>query len=333
MRVLWTHNFDPAIPNNLVYVEKAAKAVGARNVDLHIEYLGNLRSFPQLLRARSWVRKEARKFDLVHAQYGSACAIATAAAVGVPKVLTLRGSDWNTNKSLFPLSNLHTRLASAFTKAALKRYDCVIPVSRRVAGELTRIAPDTYMSVIPSPVDLSQFVPIDRKQAKAKLGFPDCSEKWVLFNALDLRNPIKRFDLAKKAFEAAHSMHGNLRLRLATDLPHELVPLFVAACDVILCTSENEGWPNSIKEALACNVPFVSTDVSDLRDIAHDEPSCRVCAADAGLLARNLCEVVTGPAPENLRHHVVGMSLETIGGQLASTYQAVLARYRGGRSS
>jgi glycosyltransferase involved in cell wall biosynthesis len=171
-------------------------------------------------------------------------------------------------------------------------------------------------------------VPLDKRQAKALLGYPDCPEKWVLFNALSVKNPIKRCHLAKQAFEIDQARHGSLQLRLATDLPHDMLPLFTASCDVIVCTSENEGWPNSVKEALACNVPFVSTDVSDLRDIARNEPSCRICPPDPRVIAENICDVLKGPEPRNLRQYVLDMSLDAIGEKLVSTYEAVLRRHR-----
>ena len=182
------------------------------------------------------------------------------------------------------------------------------------------------VEVLPSPIDLSRFIPLDKREAKKRLGFPDSEEKWILFNSNDLRNPIKRFDLAEKAFEIAKSQHGHLRLRLATGLPHEEMPLFVAACDLIICASENEGWPNSIKEALACNVPFVATDVGDLQDIASIESSCRVCAADAELLADNICDVLAGPEPRDLREHVRHMSLDATCDRLISIYESVISK-------
>jgi glycosyltransferase involved in cell wall biosynthesis len=204
----------------------------------------------------------------------------------------------------------------------------VVSVSQRVAAELMRFAPDKLVTVLPSPLDLTRFVPLDRKEAKNILGFPNCTEKWILFNSLDLQNPIKRYGLAKQAFEIAKARHGNLRLRLATDLPHDVLPLFVASCDLIVCTSENEGWPNSVKEALACNVPFVSTDVSDLRDIASIEPSCRICPPDPQVIADNIGDVLAGPEPRDLRKYVSGMGLDAAGDKLISIYGSVLAQYR-----
>lgn len=328
MRVLWTHNFDPRVPNSGVFVHKAAEAIRARGVDLELEYLGNLRSVPQLLAARKRVRRMAANFDLVHAQFGSACALATSAVDSVPKVVTIRGSDWNVHRASRGFFYFHTRLASAFTRLSINSYDVVLSVSRRVAVELQRFAPSAHVEVSPSPVDLLRFVPRDKREARALLGYAGSEEKWVLFNSLRLHNPIKRFALAKQAFDLAQARCGNLRLRIASDLPHEQMPLFVAACDLILCTSDNEGWPNSVKEALACDVPFVATDVSDLRDIASIEPSCRVCPPDAEVIAANICDVLSAPAPHGLRRHVEGMSSDAISDQLIAIYEAALARTR-----
>src|SRR5207248_11006870 len=126
----------------------------------------------------------------------------------------------------------------------------------------------------------------------------------------------------------AHGTPGGRRLRHATELPHSAIEQFVAACDLILCTAEAEGWPNSVKEALAGDVPFVATDVSDLSVIAAQEPSCRVCPADARVIAANVCEVLAGPEPVGLRKHVGGMSVDAIADRLVATYLSVLADYR-----
>ena len=94
IRALWTHNFAPERPNSLVFVDIAADGMRACGVDVHLEYLGNLRSPTGLAAARKRVAAMTKGFDLVHAQYGSACALATAGAEGLPKVVSVRGNDY-----------------------------------------------------------------------------------------------------------------------------------------------------------------------------------------------------------------------------------------------
>jgi teichuronic acid biosynthesis glycosyltransferase TuaC len=329
LRVLWPHNFNPEILNGQVFLNTAAAGLRARGVDLHLEFLGNLRSIPNLLRARRRVREISADFDVVHSQYGSACALATAAVDSAPTVLTVRGNDWNVHQGSLNFHYFHTRLARAMTRMAIGSFDAVLGVSRRMSAELARFAPDAYLDTLPSPIDLEKFVPMDRAQARAQLGEPASDEKWVLFNSLRLHDPVKRYRLAKQAFDTANARRGDLRLRIANDLPHAMLPVFAAACDVILCTSETEGWPNSVKEALACNVRFVSTDVSDLRDIAAREPSCRVCAPSALALADGLCAALDAGGTPDLRRYVQDMSLDAGSDRLIQIYETLMARRRG----
>lgn len=44
-------------------------------------------------------------------------------------------------------------------------------------------------------------------------------------------------------------------------VPQAELPDYYASIDVLVCASEHEGTPNPILEAMACGVPFVSTDV------------------------------------------------------------------------
>src|SRR2546427_5917802 len=108
MRVLWTHNFDPERPGAQAFVNIAAQGLRSRGLDLEVEYLGNLRSIRTLWRARERIRKLATGFDVVHAQYGSACSMATAAAVGVPKGLSIPGNDLSVHNSDARFYYLHT---------------------------------------------------------------------------------------------------------------------------------------------------------------------------------------------------------------------------------
>jgi len=168
--------------------------------------------------------------------------------------------------------------------------------------------------VLPAPIDLdkwTQYIPIIKNR----------NEKWVLFTSQRISDPVKRYTLCKKVIKLANQNIKNIVLRTARDLPYAAMPEFVASCDAILCTSESEGWPNSIKEALACNIPFVSTDISDLAEIAVKEPSCRVCEPNAVDLARNLCEVLQMPRQQNLRRFVEPMDIQRSSRRLLSFYE------------
>jgi len=265
---------------------------------------------------------------LVHAQYGSACALATSKVSVCPKVLTLRGSDWNAHSASFNFHNLHTRLAKRMTRWAIKRYDLTITVSNRMCLDLQQNFPKVSTIALPSPIDVDRFVPVDKERARHLLGFPNNKENWILFTALNPDNPIKRYSLARQAVDLANAKLGNVRMRVASGLAPSILPLFVAACDLILCTSDNEGWPNSVKEALACNLPFISTDVSDLREIADNESTCRICPPNVTVLAENICDVLSMPRTEDLRRHVIVMDVHTTSKRLLDLYSDLVSQNR-----
>ena len=315
MRVLWTHNFNPLKPNAGCFMHTSANGLRALGVDVQFEFLGNLRSPWNVLAARKRIRLRARDFDVVHAQYGSACAFVTAGVDDRPTVVTVRGNDWNLHNETFHPLYFHTRLARAMTRRSLETFSAVLPVSNRMAKEIAHEVQKSRITVMPSPIDLALWIP--RMHATHVT-------RNVLFTANALRDPIKRFSLCERTIAIVKQNIGDVTLKIASGISHTDMPSFVATCDAVLCTSETEGWPNSVKEALACNVPFVSTDVSDLSEIADQENTCRVCEPDPNSLARNLCEVLQSPRSPSLRRHVEHMDLKPSCERLMRIYESLV---------
>jgi glycosyltransferase involved in cell wall biosynthesis len=82
-----------------------------------------------------------------------------------------------------------------------------------------------------------------------------------------MRRPEKRFDLVVAAVELLRATRPEVQLVVADSEPHERMPLFMNACDVLILASEGEGSPMVIKEAMACNLPIVSVDVGDVAEV------------------------------------------------------------------
>jgi glycosyltransferase involved in cell wall biosynthesis len=102
------------------------------------------------------------------------------------------------------------------------------------------------------------------------------------------------------------------------------MPKFIACCNLALCTSTHEGWPNSLKEALACNIPFVSTDVSDMAGIASRREVCKVGAPNAEALSSMIESALKLPADPELNDEVADMALEKVSQRIASLYLQIL---------
>lgn len=322
MKVLWTHNFDSSYRNAGVFMHTLAEGVRAAGVDLELLYLGNLRSARGMCRARAGlaVRDDV---DLVHAQYGSACALATQAWRAGPKVLTLRGSDWQAPGPASLRWRAHGHAASALTRLTIRSFDSVICVSRRMAEGVRRQSGVSNVVVMPSPVDLDLFRPRDRFEARARRGL-DQDAKYALYTAVDPTHANKRFGLAEAAFKVARASLPELKLVVGTDIDHAEMPWLVSSADLVLLTSQNEGWPNCIKEGLAANVPFVATDVSDLSQIADAESTCRVVDGTPQALGAAIIDVLRGSEPMDLPRYVADMSLDASVARLVALYEDLL---------
>lgn len=179
-------------------------------------------------------------FDVVHAHFG----LTVWPALWVPaevRAATLHGTD---------LAHPRSR---PVTLASLRTLDIVGVVSE----DLRRSVPPWAVrrgavSVLPCGVDLDRFHPVERVEARQALGLQE-SGRYLLF-AADPGRPEKRHDLAAALAEAAGA-----RLLALGGVAPERVPLFVNAADAVLVTSEREGFGLAALEALACDVPVLST--------------------------------------------------------------------------
>lgn len=100
----------------------------------------------------------------------------------------------------------------------------------------------------------------------------------VFFGGDPLRGE-KRFFLAKAAIDEL-KLGDAILLLTARHVPQSEMPYYYRAADVMLLTSSHEGSPNSVKEALACNIPVVSVDVGDVKERIENIPGCFVCNDD-----------------------------------------------------
>lgn len=236
------------------------------------------------------IRRERRAFrpDIVHAHWGSLLAFASALATigGPPLVITFRGSDLNP----VPSEAWAMRAARvAFSQCAALRAAAAICVSDELRGRLWfRRAP---VGIVPDGTDLSLFRRLDKLECRRELGWPP-DERVVFFHEGG-RASVKRRDLADAGLREAGRILGRCRLEvMGTDVPHDQVPLRLNASDCLLVTSDYEGSPNIVREALACGVPIVSVEVGDVRRWLADLEGTRIVERDPAEIGRALAELI-----------------------------------------
>jgi teichuronic acid biosynthesis glycosyltransferase TuaC len=180
-----------------------------------------------------------QRFDVVHAHFGLSAGPALRVPARVHGV-TLHGTDVT-----------HPR-SRALTLAALRRMDLVAAVSADLATQVPAWSTRAPVRVLPCGVALDRFAPIERSEARSRLGL-DPSRPCLLF-AADPSRPEKRHDLA--ASLAARS--GARLLTLGAVAPDQVAD-YVNAANAVLVTSDREGFGLAVLEALACDVPVLAT--------------------------------------------------------------------------
>jgi teichuronic acid biosynthesis glycosyltransferase TuaC len=195
--------------------------------------------------------------DVVHAHYGLAGAIA-ATQRRVPTVVTYHTGDLELTRWQRTVSRQAYRLAADN-----------ICVSRRAMERLP--GPAHHLTC---GVDVDLFTPRDRSVSRAAFGVGD-RELAILFPSSPDRpkKAYSRFEgVVKELRRRGHDVH-ELHLRA---LRRDQVPDLMAAADVMVLTSTQEGSPVAVMEALACGLPIVSTPAGDVPSMLSDAEYARV---------------------------------------------------------
>jgi len=246
VRVLVVTNFmpDAAAPQRGRWVRDQVDEVRRRGVEVDLFEFARGRNeyLPATKRLRSLLRRE--RFDLVHAHYGLAGWVARLAGAK-PLVVTFHGTD------------VRHHLVGHLSRRLAWRLDLVAGVSRALfEAEDGRpgLPAVPGSAVLPCGPDLSRFEPIPRERARRELGL-DPGGRYLFLPANPTR-PEKRHD---RAAEVAAACGADL-LTGGSIEPEEM-PLWLNAANAVLVTSDYEGFGMAAVEALACEVPVLSTDV------------------------------------------------------------------------
>jgi teichuronic acid biosynthesis glycosyltransferase TuaC len=238
-------------------------------------------------------------------------------STSLPVVVTYRGSDLNPNPSDHPLRQTLGRLLS---QLAALRANRIICVSNQLRGRLWWRR--SRVNVIPSGVDTKLFFPRPRDTVRAELDWRT-DERVVLFNA-SADPVVKRLDLAQSAIKAAERRCGKIRfVVLDGNVTPEIIPVMMNAADCLLLTSDWEGSPNVVKEAIACNLPVVSVNVGDVEERLAGVECCQIVKRSSEALGMALAEVLPKKTRSNGYQSSMPFELGTVAKRVASVYESV----------
>ena len=213
------------------------------------------------------VRREAGQgYDLIHAHYGLTAPMALAQRQ-LPVVLSLWGTDLEGPGG--PIS-----------RACAPLCDEVVVMTEEMADRVP-----TAATVLPFGIDLEKFQPADQHRAREQVGWAH-DECHVLFPYPPERT-VKNYPRASEIVGTDDNLlERPVNLQVVHGVDHDEVPTYMNAADALLLTSDREGSPTSVKEALACNLPVVALAVGDVHT--------RLAGVDPSVVARTDAELVDG---------------------------------------
>jgi glycosyltransferase involved in cell wall biosynthesis len=142
---------------------------------------------------------------------------------------------------------------------------------------------------------------------------------------------VKDPDLARAAYNEAKKRMNSLKMLVLGNEDPAKIPLFLNASDVLLLTSRHEGSNNSVKEALACNLPVVATRCGDTQERLQGVRWCYVCKRDSRELGQRLFEVVASDERSNGREYLHDLTIDRVAMRIKECYEeAMLERQRRG---
>ncbi len=310
MRVLVLTNMYPAPgrPIHGTFVAEQVASLRQRGIEVEVLFVDGPRSRLNYAAGVPALHRMVRgaQFDLIHAHYVY-CGVIGLTQRRLPLVITHHGIEAQIGWTA-ALCRLTSRQAAA-----------TIATSLRVA-EALRLP---HVEVVPCGVDTALFQPMSRPAARAALGLPADAPLALFVGRLA---PEKRLPLIEAAMAEVQARLPGARLIAVHTEPRERIPLYMNACDALVLASTAEGAPMVVREAMACNLPVVSTDTGDVRALFGELPGHFIAAATVADLADQLARGLTFGQPTAGRQRILPWSLAATAEQIEQIYRRVLSR-------
>lgn len=194
------------------------------------------------------LKKKIAEFkpDIIHAHYGLS-AITAELQSEVPVVTTFHNGE------------THSWYVNMLTSLMSLRAKHVIYVAEHI-HELLYFKHKNF-SILPCGVSLEDCVITPKGEARRLLGWSD-DRKYIMFGGA-ITNLRKGYPLLKEALKILG--RNDIEVVEMKGLSRADCVLRMCASDVFALPTKNEGSPQALKEAMACNCPIVATDVADIR--------------------------------------------------------------------
>lgn len=175
--------------------------------------------------------------------------------------------------------------------------------------------------VLPEGLSLTKFSPGSREDARRHLGW-DLETFTVIF--FYEGQAVKNAPLAQKAFDTFKQQHPEVVLKIVSGFNHdELVHVYRAA-DCMLLTSYHEGSNNSVKEAMACDLPVISVQCGDAEERLNPVKNSYVTSYDVQEIVKCLEEVKANGQRSDGSEYINQVSLPVCSARVLELYNEMV---------
>jgi glycosyltransferase involved in cell wall biosynthesis len=250
------------------------------------------------------VATAARRFrpDVVYAHFLVPAGLWATLAGRAPVVLTAHGQD---------VENAHgSRAVRRATSHAVGKAAAVVAVSAWLRDRLVDVVPAAAAktTVIDCGVDVERFTPASRDDARARVGWSPTGDAFLCVGALSERKNVLRLARAFERYgsgELAFVGNGALRpalegrpgIRVVGSVPHDAVPAWMAAADVVCQPSLGEPFGLATLEGMASGRSVVATRIGGPPEFVPAGAGVLVDPFDEDGLVAALAEAAALPRP------------------------------------
>jgi teichuronic acid biosynthesis glycosyltransferase TuaC len=206
-----------------------------------------------------------KKYDLIHIHFGlSGLFLLVLNNIKLPVICTFHGSDISPNSQKSVIKRISMMVARRCSRLLVLNESMVNTVSTLKVS----------FDVVPCGVNCDYFINRERELSdskKIRIGFPSSPNR-----------PEKNYSLFQKIVNGLkRELKVEVEVIFFMDLTRAQVLENLCEIDVLLMTSNYEGSPQIIKEAMACNTKIVTRDVGDVRWLLGNVQNAAVIEFDA----------------------------------------------------
>lgn len=270
------------------------------------------------------IRKIYKNYDIIHCFHGLTLIITFLVTSKVPILISfLSGIKTENLKNNKLINEVFILIYNSILKS--KRVFAIF--KDKIPKKNKKTKRSFYL---PNGVNTCEFFPMDKNECYKFLNL-DMSKIYILFVSSKKKNrKEKRYDVFKATLDILKRDYSNYNFEelIMSGVPRKNSFYFYNAASIHLLVSDYEGSPNSVKEAMSCNTPVVSTDVGNVSAMISGAANCFISAQEPSILSNYVVEAFNMPH-EDLRSILIKnrLTVEHKTLELTNIYKQIIEKF------